>query len=201
MGVRGSLRSLYNTFQQDSLILSTSKALTEVASSASVSGAPLVLGYNKANEDHPLRARSLLSMGPNSELVMTGEQGALIGTGSILRVDGELLLGDCFINSDTRIICEDRITIGDGCSISWDVTILDSDRHDIIKPNGPSEKSKPIQIKKNVLIGHSVSVSKGVTIGEGAVVAAGSAVIDDVESDTIVAGSPAKTVDHVSNWN
>jgi acetyltransferase-like isoleucine patch superfamily enzyme len=140
-------------------------------------------------------------MGSESELVMSGEDGVLVGPGSILRIDGEVTLGDCFVNSDSRIICEEDITVGDGVSISWNVNILDSNRHKIVKSGSISPKTAPVNIKNRVLIGHSASISKGVTIGEGSIVAAGSVVIDDVPSKKIVAGNPAKVIDSVQSWD
>jgi tetrahydrodipicolinate N-acetyltransferase len=41
---------------------------------------------------------------------------------------------------------------------------------------------------------------KGVRIGSGAVVGAGSIVVADVAPNTLVAGSPAKTIRNIDGW-
>jgi acetyltransferase-like isoleucine patch superfamily enzyme len=106
-------------------------------------------------------------------------------------------MGDSFINSNFRLLCENRIEIGDGCAIAWDVDMLDTDRHGY---NGKGE-GKPIIIKDNVWVGHGASVHKGVTIGQGAVVAANATVTKNVEPHTFVAGVPAKQKDSSVEWS
>lgn len=52
----------------------------------------------------------------------------------------------------------------------------------------------PITIEDDVWIGGSVVICQGVTIGARSVVAAGSKVTRDVPPDTLVAGTPVRTV-------
>ncbi|PSU02611.1 sugar O-acetyltransferase [Photobacterium gaetbulicola] len=54
--------------------------------------------------------------------------------------------------------------------------------------------AKPIVIEDDVWIGGHVVVCQGVTIGARSVVAANSTVTEDVPSDTLVGGSPAKII-------
>ncbi len=51
-----------------------------------------------------------------------------------------------------------------------------------------------IDIRDNVFIGHQAIVMPGVTIGPNAIVAAGAVVTKDVPPNSVVAGTPAKTV-------
>jgi|SRR5579884_7521 len=94
---------------------------------------------------------------------------------------------DVFINWETRIIAWERISIGAGTWISWNVLLLDCDWHQI----DGKLRSAPIEIGKHVLIGAHAIVLKGVRIGDGAVVAAGAVVTRDVPAGTLVAGNPA----------
>lgn len=54
------------------------------------------------------------------------------------------------------------------------------------------------KISDNVLIGACATVLGNITVGEGAQIAAGSLVLKPVAPHTMVAGSPAKVVGHVT---
>lgn len=51
-----------------------------------------------------------------------------------------------------------------------------------------------VRIGNNVWCGANVVVTKDVTISDGAVIAAGTVVTQDIESDTLLAGIPAKLI-------
>lgn len=112
--------------------------------------------------------------------------------------NAELFIGDnTYINRRTEIKCQERITIGADCAISWDVTIMDTDYHCII----PSEKkTAPVKIGNHVWIGARAMVLKGVNVGDGAVIAAGAIVTSDVPPHTLVAGVPAKVIKSDIGW-
>jgi acetyltransferase-like isoleucine patch superfamily enzyme len=101
-----------------------------------------------------------------------------------------------FVNWDTKLLAEERISIGAGCSISWNVSIMDSDFHSI----DGKLRAAPIEIGERVLICAHAAVLKGVTIGDGAVVAAGSVVTADVPAATLVAGVPATVRRESVTW-
>lgn len=111
---------------------------------------------------------------------------------------GTLRLGnDSFINSNCKIRCHKAITIGDGCAISHDVTIMDSDAHYL---NG-SKNTRPIVIGNHVWIGTRVTILSGITIGDGAVIAAGALVLSDVLPGSLVGGVPAKVLKNKVDWS
>ncbi|MCY6482791.1 2,3,4,5-tetrahydropyridine-2,6-dicarboxylate N-acetyltransferase [Clostridium aestuarii] len=60
----------------------------------------------------------------------------------------------------------------------------------------PPSKS-PCEVGDNVLIGANAVILEGVKIGDNSVVAAGSVVIEDVPSNVVIAGSPAKIIKDV----
>ncbi|MEX0609978.1 MAG: acyltransferase [Balneolaceae bacterium] len=101
-----------------------------------------------------------------------------------------------YINRNSLIIAEERVSIGENCRISWDVIIMDSDLHPL---NSSSVINKPVVIENNAWIGCRCIILKGITIGEGAVVAAGSVVTKDVPPYTIYGGSPARYITDVKN--
>lgn len=136
-----------------------------------------------------------------------------IDEGGVLRVKGnasffydddirifkgaELIIGNTYINSDCKIRCHKKIVIGDGCAISHDFTVMDSDAHAL---NG-SIKTADVYIGNHVWIGTRVTVLPGVHVGDGAVLAAGAVVTKDVPQKCVVAGSPAKVIKENVEWN
>lgn len=139
---------------------------------------------------------SILRMDDNSSLIVNKNFAFFYGADIILFENSKLSLGKSFINSDCKIRCHKCIEIGDGCAISHDVTIMDSDAHKI---NG-GIKTEPIKIGNHVWIGSRVMILPGVHIGDGAVVAAGAVVTKDVKEKTLVAGCPAHVVKKDVEW-
>lgn len=109
----------------------------------------------------------------------------------------KLNLGSGYINRYCKIRCYDEITIGNGVAISENFTIWDSDAHQIINGNEPTQ---PIVIGNKVWIGTNVTVLKGVKIGDGCVIAAGSVVTKDVPANSLAAGVPAKVIKKNVTW-
>jgi acetyltransferase-like isoleucine patch superfamily enzyme len=91
-----------------------------------------------------------------------------------------------------------RITIGENCLISQNITIVASNHiicKDLpIRKQGWSKDNNYIIIKDDVWIGAGSVILPGITIGEGAVVAAGSVVTKNIDDYAIVAGNPAKLI-------
>ena len=88
------------------------------------------------------------------------------------------------------------ITIEEGVFIAPKVN-LTTLNHDFNPENRSGTYAKPIVIKKNAWIGIGATILPGVTIGENAIVGAGSVVTKDVETNTIVAGNPAKYIKRI----
>lgn len=140
---------------------------------------------------------SILRMDKNTTLTTKGEFSFFYGADITLFTGSELVLGkDSFINSGCRIRCHQRIQIGDGCAISHDFTVMDSDAHEL---NGIREK-RPVNIGNHVWIGTRVTVLKGVSIGDGAVIAAGSLVVSDVPAGALAGGVPAHVIREKVEW-
>lgn len=175
----------------------------------------------------------------NSEYVNLGENSILyeeskvynlqqnklkISIGINTHIRGELLIwpygngisigNNSFVGKNSVIWAGDRITIGNGVLIAHNVTIIDSNSHELdfkereekfiemIRNGHPTNKGNvetaPIIIEDNAWISYNVSILKGVTIGRAAIVGAGSVVTKDVLPFTVVAGNPAKIVRRIS---
>ena len=123
---------------------------------------------------------------------------------------GKVRLGQYTLVNGARIICDERVEIGDYCLISWNVLLMDSYRlpsdieqrrvelrkvpfrqHRFFEAEVPT---RPIHIGPNVWIGFESCVLPGVTIGEGSVIGARSVVFDDVPPYRIAAGNPARVI-------
>jgi acetyltransferase-like isoleucine patch superfamily enzyme len=100
----------------------------------------------------------------------------------------------------TKILVAESVTIGAGCTFSWDVQILDNDFHAITVGGVQQPSVAPVVIGDRVWVGTRAIVLKGVTIGDGAVVAAGAVVTKDVPAHAVVAGIPAKVVGSADAW-
>jgi len=141
-----------------------------------------------------------LIMNKNSKLSINGS--VFIGKGAYIEIfdNAQLIIGDhVSINSESRILCKESISIGNDAMISWGVEILDSDFHQITYEDD-CRVSKPIVIGDHVWIGSHVIILKGVTIDKGAVVAAGAVVTKNVPSNCVVAGVPAKIIRKNIKW-
>lgn len=112
--------------------------------------------------------------------------------------NAELELGSGFLNSNVKIRCKNKIKIGKQVAISHDVTIMDSDAHNISYEG--YQMTRPIIIGDNVWIGSKALIMKGVKIGDGAIIAASSVVTKDVPSNSMVAGVPAKVIKENVKW-
>jgi acetyltransferase-like isoleucine patch superfamily enzyme len=100
----------------------------------------------------------------------------------------------------TKVLCAAGITIGAGCTFSWDVQLLDNDFHAITADGVEQPSAAPITIGDRVWVGTRAVVLKGVTIGDGAVVAAGAVVTKDVPAGTVVGGVPATVIGRADSW-
>jgi acetyltransferase-like isoleucine patch superfamily enzyme len=128
---------------------------------------------------------------------------SLLGYGSSIRIysNGILKIGDnTYMAGKTNIGCAKEISIGSNCSISWNVTLIDSDFHPWSVNGEEKEFTKPIIIEDHVWIGNNAIILKGVTIGVGSIVGAGSVVTRNVPPNCLVAGNPAKIIHKNVTW-
>ena len=106
--------------------------------------------------------------------------------------NGHLSIGrGTYLNRNAAVVCHNRVSIGAGCKIAYDVVIMDTDEHEV--PGG-GPISEPVTIGDGVWLGARVIVLKGVTIGDGAIVGAGSIVTHDLPPRAIAVGQPARVV-------
>ncbi len=127
---------------------------------------------------------------------------ASLGTGSRICVakGARLSFGDKFgISAHSTIDCVNQITFGDDCLLSWDILIMDSDYHKIIKDGEVVNYPKPIIVGNHVWIGNNTTVLKGVTIADNVVISCGSLITKKVERNNCVIGSHGKEIIELRN--
>lgn len=153
------------------------------------------LSFNDGRYHIPMR-NSLLLLEDNAILECNGFS-FYYGADVQVFEGAKLVLGKgSFINSDCKVRCHKEITIGEGCAISHDFTVMDSDAHEL----DGSRNTNPVHIGNHVWIGTRVTILNGVTVGDGAVIAAGSLVTKDVPAGSLVGGVPAKVIKEKVEW-
>ena len=116
----------------------------------------------------------------------------------MIQAKGILSLGaELGVNSYSRIVAHEKISIGDHVTIGQMVGILDHD-HDFSMQEGNLKldgyKTAPISIGNNVWIGDKSTVLKGVTIGNNVVIGAGTLVNKNVPDNCVIGGVPFKVL-------
>jgi len=140
----------------------------------------------------------MLEMMPNSSLTINGSFQIHSGAHLIIMNNAKLILGSGYINRNCKIRCLSEISIGHDVPISENVSIWDSDMHEVIKKD--NMMTMPIKIGNHVWIGTNAIILKGVTIGDNAIVAAGSIVNKNIPKNCLVAGNPAKIIKENIGW-
>jgi acetyltransferase-like isoleucine patch superfamily enzyme len=117
-----------------------------------------------------------------------------------LRQNAVIEIGDDTGISGATICAAELVSIGKGCLIGANVTIVDTDFH-AIKPQSRRYNSNPVDIATspvrigdNVFIGTGAIILKGVTLGNDSVIGAGAVVVENVPAGHIAAGNPAKSL-------
>jgi acetyltransferase-like isoleucine patch superfamily enzyme len=105
--------------------------------------------------------------------------------------------GNRVLLTGTRFSCERRIDVGDHTGLS-DARIMDTNFHAVESYGEPRYNtqgvSKPIAIGCNVWVGAGAMILKGVRIGDNSVVGAGSVVANNVPTNVVVFGNPARVI-------
>lgn len=127
---------------------------------------------------------------------------ASFASGTSLRVDGKAIFGKNFsTNKNCFLSCTSRVVFGDDVLLGWNVTIRDSDGHQVLW-NGKKQKDRAeITIGNHVWIASEVHILKGVTIGSGSIVGYRSTVTKSFPQNNILLGGyPAKILKDNIKW-
>lgn len=114
----------------------------------------------------------------------------------LIAYSGSVNIEDVYLGNNCNIHVYDKLNIGSGSIISWNVSILDGDGHSLNDSNIP----KGINICNNVWIANNAIILKGVSIGEGSVIGAGSVVTHSIPPFSLAVGNPAKVIKSNIKW-
>lgn len=122
------------------------------------------------------------------------------GVNIIVKPNASFSVGDStYFTSDSHVEASNEISIGSGCAISWGISIIDSNHHEIIYENQQPQKSY-VKIGNHVWIGCNTILLPGTEIGNGSVVAAGSLVKGQFPENCLIGGNPARIIRQNIQW-
>lgn len=130
-------------------------------------------------------------------------KGIVVGPGVniLVKNKAEFSVGDdTYFTADMHIEAVNNISIGCDCAISWGVTIIDDDHHQILNRENSKNDGNKVEIGDHVWIGCNVIILKNTRIGSGSVVAAGSVVRGEYPANSLIAGNPAKIISPDVEW-
>ncbi|WP_169304913.1 acyltransferase [Selenomonas sputigena] len=105
------------------------------------------------------------------------------------------------ITAETAIVCQRKISFGEGTLISWDNLIMDTDFHHVIKNDEIINPPAEIHIGKHVWIGCRCTILKGSVIADKTIVAAGSLIAKKfTRGNVIIGGISAKVLTDEVEW-
>ena len=136
-----------------------------------------------------------ISIGDYATLITAPDKRIDLSTWETDKINGELQLGKyILISPGTSIRSAKKIVIGDSTMIASDVTITDSDWHDIYDRTDYVASPKEVIIQENVWIGEKSLILKGSKIGKNSIIGAGSVVSGEGPANVVFAVNLAKEI-------
>lgn len=139
------------------------------------------------------RRETYLMLMKEAKLVIKGT--AKINYGAFVQVHpkASMTIGSAVINTDSVIIAQKEIKIGDDVLMGRMVTIFDSDFHPIYDDTGKrSNPPEKVEIGNHVWIGIKSTILKGTKIKDGAVISANALVGGIVKSNALYSALPGQ---------
>lgn len=161
------------------------------------------IGYSQCDFYLARHHKSIMDLGKGC-LIFEGRSN--IGAGAKLSIDkgGSLIFGDQFWSTGPILIIARRlIRFGYNCVLSWNITIMDHDAHDIFDNYGSKiNEDKAVALGNHVWLGCNSTVLKGTQLSADTIVAANSIVTSKkfFVSHVILAGNPLEIKKTNISW-
>lgn len=96
-----------------------------------------------------------------------------------------------------------KITLGDNCMLSGDITMDVSDMHSILDVQSGERLNPPrdIVIGDHVWLAHGVRIMKGAQIGQDCIIGSRAMVFGEIPANSLAVGSPARVVRSGVTWD
>lgn len=166
--------------------------------------AMIVIGSHEADVSDP-KHTTCLTVEKGGELMFQHSAHIGLGTKIFVRSGAKMYVGDNFaVSANSQFVCYKSIVMGRNIQFAWDCLVMDSDTHSIYSHAEPYQKINPdkgVRIDDKVWIGCRVTILKGTHIPANCVVGATSFVSgSQFESNSLILGSPAKSVKRIGSW-
>lgn len=161
------------------------------------------------------RSGSVTNLRPRSDAISIGPHSYIDGALVTFPHGGRIVIGEwCYVGHGSRLWSGAAIELGDYVIIAHNVSIMDNLTHPIdaalrrahtrvrLQGGHPAEidlGDRPIVLEDDVWVAAGATVLRGVRIGARSIVSAGAVVREDVPSDCIVAGNPARVVSFLAH--
>ena len=147
------------------------------------------------------RAETLVRIQNNAKWIANGNIRLSFDTFIDVHPNALFETGFFSVNCESVIVVGKQIELGNNVMIGRNVTIYDSDFHQLLNKEGkPANFSKKVKIGNDVWLTNRIMVLKGVTIGDGALVGAMTLVRKDIPPQALVAGNPGKVIKEGICW-
>jgi acetyltransferase-like isoleucine patch superfamily enzyme len=120
--------------------------------------------------------------------------GENVSIGTLSVVEHHVTIGD-HVRIHTQVFVPEYTVLEEGVWLGPNVVLTNAKY-----PKSPDAKAnlKGPVLRKGAKVGANATILPGVVIGENALIGAGSVVVRDVPDETVVAGNPARTINHLS---
>ena len=166
--------------------------------------AMIVIGSHEADISDP-KHTTCLTVEKGGELVFQRTAHIGLGTKIFVKHGARMYLGDHFaVSANSEFVCYKSMVMGRDIQFAWNCLVMDSDTHSIYDSKNSNLKINPdkeVRIDDKVWIGCRVTILKGTHLPSNCVVGATSFVSGrNFEPNSLIVGSPAKSVKHISGW-
>ena len=160
------------------------------------------IGYTQCDFFTARHHKSVLNIG-KGQLIFKGF--ANIGAGAKLSIDKDASLifdNQFWSTGPLLIIARKQIQFGRNCVLSWNISVMDHDAHDIYHGGVLVNTPQPVLFDNHCWIGFNSTILKGSIIPENSVIAANSVITKaDFEKNSVIAGVPGMTIKNGINFS